>query len=50
MIGEKASVWLNGIPVAFYNAQDPIVPVLVPLNVDEDSPVMRYVEADYTLV
>jgi hypothetical protein len=46
------NVWqrLNGIPVAFHNAQDPIVPVLVPLNVDEDSPVMRYVEADYQLV
>ena len=45
-------VWqrLNGIPVTFYNAQDPIVPILVPLNVDEDSPVMQYVEADYQLV
>lgn len=46
------NVWqrLNGIPVNFYNAQNPIVPVLVPLNVDEDSPVMTYVEADYQLV
>lgn len=46
------NVWqrFNGIPVTFHNAQDPIVPVLVPLNVDEDSPVMRYVEADYQLV
>lgn len=41
---------LNGIPVTFYNAQNPIVPVLVPLNVDEDSPVMQYIEADYQLV
>jgi hypothetical protein len=46
------NVWqrLNGIPVAFHNAQDPIVPILVPLNVDDDSPVMRYVEAEYQLV
>ena len=46
------NVWqrLNGIPVAFHNAQNPIVPVLVPLNVDEDSPVMQYVETEYQLV
>jgi hypothetical protein len=46
------NVWqrLNEIPVQFYNAQRPIVPILVPLNVDEDSPVMQYVEADYQLV
>lgn len=45
-------VWqrLNEIPLQFYNAQQPIVPILVPLNVDEDSPVMQYVEADYQLV
>jgi hypothetical protein len=46
------NVWqaLNTIPVTFHNAQDPIVPLLVPLNADEDSPVMQYVEADYQLV
>ena len=46
------NVWqnLNAIPVTFHNAQDPIVPVLVPLNVDEDSPVMHYIEAEHQLV
>ena len=41
---------LGGIPVNFYNAQNPIVPLLVPLNVDEDSPVMTYVKADHQLI
>lgn len=41
---------LHEIPVRFYNAQDPIVPILVPLNTDEDSPVLQYAEADYQLV
>ena len=41
---------LNGIPVEFHNAQNPIVPLLVPLNVDEDSPVLRRVETDHQLM
>ena len=41
---------LNEIDVNFYNAQNPIVPLLVPLDVDEDSPVMTYVKSDYQLV
>mgnify|MGYP006272584091 CR=1 FL=1 len=41
---------LHEIPVQFYNAQRPIVPLLIPLNTDDDSPVLQYTESEYQLV
>ena len=38
------------VPVAFHNSQQPVNPVLVPLNTDVDSPVLRYDEGRYQLV
>lgn len=41
---------LRSVPVAFHNSQVPVNPVLVPVNADTDSPVLRYDEAEYQLV
>jgi hypothetical protein len=41
---------MRAIPVAFHNAQDPVNPILVPLNTDTDSPVLKYSEGEYRLV
>jgi hypothetical protein len=41
---------MRSIPVAFHNAQTPINPILVPVNVDTDSPVLKYSEGEYRLV
>lgn len=38
------------IPVAFFNAQDPINPVLVPVNIDNDTAILQYSNANYKLV
>jgi hypothetical protein len=41
---------LRTIPVAFHNSQNPVNPILVPLNADTDSPVLKYSEAEYRQV
>ncbi|NOT29669.1 MAG: VCBS repeat-containing protein [Planctomycetes bacterium] len=41
---------MRSVPVAFHNSQVPVNPVLVPINVDTDSPVLRYDAGEYQLV
>jgi hypothetical protein len=41
---------LRSIPTAFTNSQTPRNPVLLPVNVDTDSPVLKYDQAEYKLV
>jgi hypothetical protein len=41
---------MRTIPVAFHNSQDPVNPILVPLNTDTDSPVLKYSAGEYRLV
>jgi len=41
---------LRSIPTAFVNSQLPRNPVLLPVNIDTDSPVLKYDEGQYKLV
>jgi hypothetical protein len=41
---------MANIPVDFNRAQDPITPVIVPINVEPDGPVLKYADAEYKLV
>lgn len=41
---------LRSVPVAFKNSQVPVNPLLVPINIDTDSPVLRYDAGEYRLV
>ncbi|UCF94276.1 MAG: VCBS repeat-containing protein, partial [Desulfobacterales bacterium] len=41
---------MSSLPIAFSNAQTPDNPIIVAVNVDTDSPVLKYSEAEYRFV
>ena len=49
---EQLNGWsqIATIPVQFENAQRAINPVIVPVNLDQDGPVLKYADSEYRLV